>query len=66
MTELFRAMLLWFKPRQRLGRLRGQNWDTIRRMAKERDAIPVGYVTDKAGRKWRVYKPGELGELAKY
>jgi len=35
MTELFRAMLLWFKPRQRLGRLHGQNWDTIRRTARE-------------------------------
>ena len=25
----------------------------------ERDAITTGYVTDKAGRKWRVCKPGD-------
>ena len=31
--------------------------------AVERDAITTGYVTDKAGRKWRVCKPGESREI---
>ena len=30
-----------------------------KRQAVERDAITTGYVTDKAGRKWRVCKPGD-------
>jgi len=29
-------------------------------MIMERDAIPVGHITDKANRKWLVYKPGEV------
>ena len=46
MTELFRAMLLWFKPRQRHGRPRGQNWDTIRRTAREISEL-AKYSADK-------------------